>query len=30
LIQNVIKEGRVIFGRHFEEVLAHEPKETSH
>lgn len=30
LILNVIKEGRVIFGRHFEEVLAHESKETSH
>jgi len=30
LIQNVIREGRVIFGKHFEEVLAHEPKETSH
>ncbi len=30
LIQNVIKEGRVIFGDHFEEVLAHEPKKTSH
>lgn len=30
LIQNVIKEGRVIFGKHFEEVLAHEPKKTSH
>lgn len=30
LIRNVIKEGRVIFGKHFEEVLAHEPKETSH
>ncbi len=29
LIQNVIKEGRVIFGKHFEEVMAHEPKETS-
>lgn len=26
LIQNVIKEGRVIFGKHFEEVLTHEPK----
>ncbi|MDP2867126.1 MAG: nucleotidyltransferase domain-containing protein [Elusimicrobiota bacterium] len=30
LIQNVIKEGRVIFGKRFEEVLAHEPKETPH
>jgi len=30
LIQNVIKEGRVIFGKHFEEVLAHEPQKTSH
>jgi len=30
LIRNVIKEGRVIFGSHFEEVLAHEPKKTSH
>jgi len=26
-IRNVIKEGRVLSGRHFEEVLAHEPKE---
>jgi predicted nucleotidyltransferase len=24
LIQNAVKEGRVIFGEHFEEVLAHE------
>lgn len=30
LILNVIKEGRVVSGKHFEEVLAHEPKETSH
>ena len=30
LIRNVIKEGRVIVGKHFEEVLAHDPEETSH
>ncbi len=30
LIQNVIREGRVIFGKHFYEVLAHEPQKTSH
>ena len=30
LIRNVIKEGHAIFGKHFEELLAHEPKETSH
>jgi predicted nucleotidyltransferase len=30
LIQNVIKEGRVIFGKYFEEILAREPKKTSH
>ena len=30
LIRNVIKEGRVIYGEHFEEILAHEPQKTSH
>lgn len=29
LLLNVVKEGRVIYGRHFEEVLAHEPEKTS-
>jgi predicted nucleotidyltransferase len=28
LIQNVVKEGRVIFGKYFEEVLAHESEKT--
>ena len=30
LIQNVVKEGRVIFGKYFEEVLTLEPQKTSH
>jgi len=30
LIRNVIREGRVISGKHFEEVLAHEPQKTPH
>jgi len=30
LIQNIIREGSVIYGKHFEEVLDHEPKKTSH